>query len=396
MISETIQKTEQLRSNIRVKAVHKISKIRYALQKFLYVPDHFLKPKIISKILKYLTPRLAKREDQSSLKVFIAYDGRYLKGFIIVENNPHYTSRNRNSATFGWLFAKKYEVCAALLEECERFSREQGLKLLRGPINFPKSVGGYGLQGEGFEEQMLYGVAFSHPIFSSKLSKYLTDYGFKEDAEYLTMEVTHDKWKKGTHLDEDIEIRYLTFEEFKNRKNEIIEMFSGAFYSVLPDAFGAQRYKEVMELLKQIPPKYYRLPKDLDYEKYSTQPEFLNAWRDSEGKDDLITFFHLAFDKKTDKIVGIITCLPDLYEIWKGENITRVNVDVAVVRKGYGRKGIFSSLNNIGQLTGNILGVRYYEGTSIWNLNEDAVKTILPHGRINRRFYVYQKRVKKS
>jgi hypothetical protein len=382
------------------KEVRKIYKIKYALEKFLYVPDTSLKPKIIWMILNYLRNRFQeqkqkKNSNSTDIKAFIAYEGRYLKGFVIADNNPYYTSRNRKAASFGWLFAENFDVCEKLLSKCEEFAREQGVKIMRGPINFPKSVGGYGLQVEGFKEQMMYGVAFNEKKSSKRISKYLQNLGFKIDAEYLTMEVTEYKWKKGTQLDKDLEIRYLTIEEFEKRKDEVLKMMGGAFYSVLPDAFGVKRFNEVMELMRKTPKKYFEVPKDIDFELYSTQPEFLKAWQQC-AKEDVLTFFHLAFEKKTDKIVGIIIVLPDLYEHLKGGQITRGNVDVAAVRKGYARKGIFSSLNNIGRLTGNMRGITYFEGTSIWNLNEDAIKTILPHGTINRRFHVFQKRIKRK
>ncbi|TXT61043.1 MAG: hypothetical protein BAJALOKI2v1_50011 [Promethearchaeota archaeon] len=383
---------------IEVKEVRKVSKIRYALKKLIYVPDADLKPKIITKILTHIRNiienKVKEREEKDhEIGIFIAYKGKFIKGMVIAEDNPHYSSRNRRAASFGWLYAKDYEVCKELMEACESFARKRGKKLLRGPINFPKSVGGYGLQVEGFDEQLIYGVAFNDPKTAPSLKEFLEDLNYKQDSEYLSMEVTQDRWKSGTQLDKDIKIRYLTFEELNNRKDEILDILRGAFYSVLPDAFGMERYKEIMDLLRNIPSHYYKLPKKIKLENDSVQTEFVEAWKKCYDRE-VITFFHLAFDKNTDNLVGIITCLPDLYELWKDNPITRVNVDVAAVRKGYGRKGIFSSLNNIGQLTGNMLGITYYEGTSIWNLNEDAIRTILPHGRINRRFYVFQKRIK--
>ena len=62
--------------------------------------------------------------------------------------------------------------------------------------------------------------------------------------------------------------------------------------------------------------------------------------------------------------------------MWRGDTISRVNVDTAMVKKGYYGKGIFSTLNNIGQLTCIIRGLNYYEGTSIWSNNTRAIDTI--------------------
>jgi hypothetical protein len=101
----------------------------------------------------------------------------------------------------------------------------------------------------------------------------------------------------------------------------------------------------------------------------------------------------MAFDKFTGELVGIILCLPDLYQTWRGEPITRVNVDTAMVKKGYYGRGIFSALNNIGQLTCIMRGLTYFEGTSIWSNNTRAIDTIFPHCRPIRKHLVMQKRL---
>ena len=101
----------------------------------------------------------------------------------------------------------------------------------------------------------------------------------------------------------------------------------------------------------------------------------------------------MAFNKTTGELVGILLGLPDLYEAWTGKPITRCNVDTAMVKKGYFGKGIFSALNNIGQLTCNLFGVDYFEGTGIWSNNSRAIDTIFPHCEPIRKHYVLQKRM---
>ena len=65
-----------------------------------------------------------------------------------------------------------------------------------------------------------------------------------------------------------------------------------------------------------------------------------------------------------------------------------------MVRKDYAGRGIFSALNNIGQLTCNLNGIKYYEGTTIWTNNIDAVNSIFPHCKHIRKYYVLQKRIR--
>ncbi|GAH92013.1 unnamed protein product, partial [marine sediment metagenome] len=67
--------------------------------------------------------------------------------------------------TFGWLHAKDFRSCELLMNECENFVRENKLRKIRGPINFPKIIGGIGYQIEGFEAPMLNGVAFNDKYY---------------------------------------------------------------------------------------------------------------------------------------------------------------------------------------------------------------------------------------
>ena len=136
----------------------------------------------------------------------------------------------------------------------------------------------------------------------------------------------------------------------------------------------------------------YKIKGEVYLKKYSIIPEYIEAW-ESCDLEKIEPYVPMAFDRHTGELVGIILCLPDLYEAWRGEPITRVNVDTAMVKKGYYGKGIFSALNNIGQLTCLMRGLNYYEGTSIWSNNSRAIDTIFPHCKPIRKHIVVQKRL---
>ena len=207
------------------------------------------------------------------------------------------------------------------------------------------------------------------------------------------MEVTQNQWDKGKKVDKDVGLGYLTLNDVIERKEEFLEIAKNAFYAIVPDACTG-RFDEIMDIYKQVPDSHYKLNENFDPRTYSTQPELLEAW-ETCNLEKVLAFLHLAFDKKTKKIVGAIFCLPDLYELWLSKPITRAIVDTAMVKKEYKGKGIFSALNNMGRLTGNINGIYYFEGTGIWLVNEDAINAVMPHCRTNRKFVVVQKRIKK-
>ena len=82
------------------------------------------------------------------------------------------------------------------------------------------------------------------------------------------------------------------------------------------------------------------------------------------------------------------------------KEILNMNVDTAIVHPDYGGKGIFSALNNIGQLTCQFFRPTVFEGTYVWINsakgvnNMKAINAIFPHCTLIREHIVVQKRVK--
>ena len=147
--------------SIKIKESNDIKEIRNVLDELLYVPDTRLKPRITNELINYLNTKFL--DENYKIKVFIAYNNLEICGFVISQIHPTYTSYGRKCGTFGWLNVKNFETCKKLIERCEIFTRNQGLRKIRGNINFPKGLGGIGIQASGFEQQMMYGVAFSNP-----------------------------------------------------------------------------------------------------------------------------------------------------------------------------------------------------------------------------------------
>ena len=83
-------------------------------------------------------------------------------------------------------------------------------------------------------------------------------------------------------------------------------------------------------MYSQLPDSHYKLPEDFNPREYSEQPELLEAW-ESRDLEKVVTFAHLAFDRNTDELVGVIFCLPDLYELWlKANPLDQEAIDVCV------------------------------------------------------------------
>lgn len=382
--------TEDLKS-ISIYDTQNIGKIRYAFNKLLYVLEKELKPQIISELIAYLQEKL--EDEKYPLKVYIAKNGKIITGIVVCQIDPEYRSYGRKCGTFGWLYALNFESCKRLMEVCEQFLLSHKIRKIRGPINYPKLIGGIGFQIKGFEKKMMSGVNFHHA--SMRELEFLKQLGYQPESKYSCVHVTNDNWQKGNSLDNSIKIRYKTMEEFLHLFDEIIDLAQGSFHSILADAPGGkERLSEMARLFSLVPQSHYTLSDNFDPKDFTSVPEFLMALKSCD-LEKVITWMPMAFDRETNDLVGLIISLPNIYQIWKNTPLTHANVDTVMISKDHTGNGIFSSLNNIGRIVTGINGVTYVEGTTIWSNNDRAIKTIFPHSKVIREHVVVQKRIKR-
>ncbi|MFX0126468.1 MAG: hypothetical protein ACFFAE_22820 [Candidatus Hodarchaeota archaeon] len=399
-MEQVIEKIEKFDSDsIIINETIDIQEIEEALASTLQLQDMRLKPNIIVHHIEYLKSKF--NIPEYKIKVFIAYSKGEPCGYVVSDLNPEYKSYGRKCGTFGWLNAINFEVCKKLLRECERFVKENKLRKIRGPINFPKNQMGFGLQTEGFQEQILYGVANTNS--NVMLSQYLYNLGYEAESEYTCMRVDVESWEKGNSLDKSLKLCCLPLKELLEKLDDIVDLARDSFSTLLPDTSGGGRenVKNLIKLAINIPKSHfgYREYPNLN-KRYADIPEFLEAWSEAD-LENMITVFPMVLERRTGKLIGMLIGVLDYYQYWRDEYVTRINVHTAMVRKGYNGKGVFSSLNNFGQATNRTMkGTTYFEGTAIWTKNskgvnnEDAVNSIFPHCTPIRRHIVFEKHVK--
>ena len=381
---------KKLYQGVEVVEVNDSAQIGEILTELLYVPNKSLKPKIVSEIISFYEHKSISPEDE--IVMFLALRNGTMVGFVFCQIDQDFRSYGMRCPTFGWLHAQNFEACKLLMKECEKFVRANKFKKLRGPINYPKKVGGLGFQTEGFSAPMMSGVAFNDP--GSNVLTYLKELGYKTDAKYSCVDAFVKKWEKGKDLDENIMTRFLPLNEIKALKTQILSLAQQSFYSVLADAAGGKdRFEEIMEILSQAGKKINILNPDFDPQTYADMPGFLDTWNAAD-LENIVPTSIFAFDRNSGELVGVLMAQSNLYQLWTNEPLTHMNVDTIIIKKEYAGKGIFSALHNIGKaLSSAVYGYNYYEGTSIWANNDRAIKTIFPHSSPLRTHFVVQKRI---
>ncbi len=366
-----------------------ISEIQLVLTDLLYVPEDKLKLVVVLELLDYFTEKFAK--PGYKIEFFYTKESEDITGFVVCQIEKDYRSYGMKCPTFGWLHAKNFRSCELLMNECEDFVRRNKFRKLRGPINFPKIIGGIGYQVEGFNAPMINGVAFNEPC--TKVLEVLEELGYKKESKYSCLEVVNSNWSKGNSLDKEIVMRFLPTNEIRKLREKIMSLAQSSFHSVLADAPGGQcRFEEMMESYDLVFGDRVAVKNEFDPSSYSSIPEFIEAW-ESCDLDNIVPCCPVAFDRTTGELVGIIITLPNLFQLWSHEPLTHLNVDTVIIKKEYIGRGIFSSLQNVGQIICKAYGFKYVEGTTIWSNNDRAIKTIFPHCSPLRTHYVVQKRI---
>jgi len=380
---------KSIQQEIAVFNTRDFSEIQLVLNELLYVPDERLRLVVALELLDYFTEKFSILDYK--IEFFYTKEAEDITGFVVCQIDKDYKSYGMKCPTFGWLHAKNLRSCELLMGECEDFVKENKFRKLRGPVNFPKNIGGIGYQIEGFEAPMINGVAFNEP--SSKVLEFLQQLGYKKESKYSCLEVVNRNWSKGNNLDKDIAMRFLPTSEIRKLREQVLSLAQTSFHSVLADApGGGSRFEEMMESYDLAFGNRVATKNEFDPSPYSSIPEFIEAWEACD-LDNIVPCCPVAFDRTTGELVGIIITLPNLFQLWSNQPLTHLNVDTVIIKKEYAGRGIFSSLQNVGQIMSRVYGFDYVEGTTIWANNDRAIKTIFPHCTPLRTHYVLQKRI---
>ncbi|MFX1383079.1 MAG: hypothetical protein ACFFBP_11610, partial [Promethearchaeota archaeon] len=297
---------------IKVNEATSIKEIKEVLEDLLYVPDERVKVKVIEEYCIYLDSK--SKNSNYEIKSFIARVNEIPVGIATCYIHPSYTSYGRKCGVIGWLYVSNIDICKELIARCESFFIKQGINKVRSGINFPKSLGGIGFQVKGFNEQMLYGVAFSSP--EQNELKFLIELGYQVECNYTCLRVSSKTWDKGKKINGNIKFKYVPLKEIIAIHEQVQELSNNSFQGILPDTSGG-RFEEFIYAFKQMPENKSTLNHDIKLKELSNNPAFLNAW-ESCDLEYITPLMPMAFEKKTNELIGVLLGLPDLYEHWNG------------------------------------------------------------------------------
>ncbi len=288
-------------------------------------------------------------------------DGRAL-GSLVVFRDPWYRSKRRDDvACFGLVTAVDAPVLEALLDEAKEIAREHGCSALRGPVNPPRSLLGYGLQVSGYEMPALAGTSTNSDDDALPFLELDTEGHFDACDRYYNL--AQDFGKTMAYIS--------TFE------------LDRSFRVVSPD-FGD---------LGDLPARVAGLMNDTlgyraDYQWTSAErlAAQAQAYRAVPGGEKLMAFF---FDGDT--LAGGVIMQPDWFQVLRSEPVTAVVGDIYMLAPAYQGRRLFM---NCSEYSAKVLQERntaYYEHASIHEGTKAVLSSVKNgYARIVRESRVYE------
>lgn len=195
-----------------------------------YVPELHIAQRDI------LTPGKHPFHNHSVMQLFLAYEGKQIKGRIAaILNNNHNEFKKVKDGFFGFYdLYNNPEVSKKLLSEAEKWLIDKGATKMIGPVN-PSTNETAGLLVEGFDEPPIAMMTYNKPYYLDLLE---AD-GFVKSIDLLAYDLpTNVVDKRSLQLkevlrkrlaDRNITVRNINMKDFKNEVERILKVYNSAW-----------------------------------------------------------------------------------------------------------------------------------------------------------------------
>ncbi len=152
----------------------------------LYKNNKYWAPPFIRDELKTLNSEINPAFEHCRSKYWLAFKDGMIAGRIGgILNDALVNKWGEKKARFGWIdFIDDEEVSAALFSTVERWSEENGMEAIEGPMGFT-DLDEEGMLVEGFDEQGTYPMIYNYPYYP----EHLENLGYAKEVDWLEFEV---------------------------------------------------------------------------------------------------------------------------------------------------------------------------------------------------------------
>ncbi|MFX1557403.1 MAG: GNAT family N-acetyltransferase [Promethearchaeota archaeon] len=241
------------------------------------------------------------------------------KSLIILDNNKNPIGHvlvfndESNILYFGYFGVHNHNVKGIefLLEEIKNFAINNGFKKIKGPINIPTVLYGWGFMEEGSSTSLFVGKPVNPPIYNKVLLKkgYMISTKFHSYEGYFAR-ITEDMLEKYDYSEYEIYIPE-TWDEIIKLKNDYLSLNARNLMpedTVTPSV--AKRFENYLQFIKD-----FGEPSMFIFLRYKKNDKLIGCFtslpnpfrKDNQGKYDSFVAFTLVLDKKyRDKGLGLL------------------------------------------------------------------------------------------
>ncbi|MHA1384641.1 MAG: hypothetical protein ACTSR3_12880 [Candidatus Helarchaeota archaeon] len=305
--------------------------------------------------LKFMISNSLESIEDKRGALFTLRENGNIVGRVMAFIDPRHVSFGRKVGSFGWLNAKRPKYLRHLLSAVEEYFKASGISMIRGPRNDPVIFGGQGVLTYGFNEPDLFGIP-KNPIW---LAPILMKNGYEPDTQYYCIRWTHPYSRWTVKEDPEISLINMEFDEIRDRADELALVYNRCMAN-MPDVTGTDK-ESIIALIR-----FFKMIRAEDF-----------------------VFVALC----NDKIIGIAVLIPNLFDKWCGRQISNVNWFIADVSKEYRGRFVFSKMKNSVMDLLDRKNIPAYEGTYIWDNNQQMLDMCLRKGKLVRKHVVFTKKL---
>ncbi|HME53389.1 MAG TPA: hypothetical protein VKM55_14290 [Candidatus Lokiarchaeia archaeon] len=285
-------------------------------------------------------------------------------GSLVVFKDPWYRSRGRDDvACFGLVTASNTAMLDVLVNAARREARSNGFDVIRGPVNPPRSLFGYGVQASGFDTAMIAGSA-ADPVDYHAMFAELDEGGtFDGKDTYHNLLQNFDKtlaYIDSIDLDRNFQVVNPDLDNLGKLPEQVANLMNDTLGN-RPDyqATSAERLGESSAMYKIVP-----------------------------GGNRLLAFY---FDGNT--LAGGVIMQPDWFQVLAGKPMTTVVGDIYMLAPAYQGRRLFMNFSEYSIRVLQDRGIGRLEHASIWE-EKGAVMSSVKNGyaSIIKTYHVYELR----
>jgi hypothetical protein len=283
-------------------------------------------------------------------------------GTAAVFRDPWYRSRARDDvACFGLVTADGPDVLKALVDATQGVASDHGIATIRGPVNPPRSLLGYGVQTSGYAFPILAGTSVDPPTLADAYASLWENGYFSSSDHYVNLVQDFEKtWAYVAQHEPDRSLAVINpdLNDLGDLPGKVAELMNGTL-SYRPDylATSAERLAHEAQQYRAVP-----------------------------GGEKLLGFY-----MDGDVLAGGVIMQPDWFQVLRGQHVKAVVGDIYMLAPAYQGRHMMNNFPEYSARVLDELGATYYEHASIWD-GSKAIQSTVKNGyaSVSREYLVFE------